>query len=191
MDRDKMPKYVSHIVIVHGGSYTNFCTQLTSRFPHLQMKFIKTVQVHYYIIQLEDHSDKIISKEDIYSLPILAMREEFSNFIFFKNMKAYTNVLRRMCDSSINPGANYTLAESMMTPYEKGELIDIENAEYISIPLMMGKDKVTHHYSKAYIKPSQMEIYNQLFKSKSAIRDNEEISFAQKISGYRWTVGIH
>ena len=91
MAHSNLPANISHTVLVHAGSYKNFLTQL-SKYPQLKPKFVKRVAIHYYIVQLEDSGEKGVTKQEIYSLPIMAMREEFSSYIFFKNIRSYNNV---------------------------------------------------------------------------------------------------
>ena len=90
----KVPAFISHTVLIHAGSYKDFTVKLTTKYPKLAIKFVKKIAIHYFIVQLEDHNDKAISNKEIYNnLPIMALREEFSGFIFFKSTKAYNNVL--------------------------------------------------------------------------------------------------
>ena len=53
MTKEQLPAFISHTVLVHGGSYSAFIEKLQKTLPQLQIKFAKRVKVHYYILQLE------------------------------------------------------------------------------------------------------------------------------------------
>lgn len=191
MTKEQLPAFISHTVLVHGGSYSLFVQKLQQSFPYLHIKFVKKVKVHYYIVQLEDHMAKEVTKQQIYDLPILAMREEFSKYIFFKNIKSYNNVLKRMCDADTNIDAAYLLTQHMLTPFEKSLLIDLENANSFSV---YGKTENNEDYSIFYDKKiinNNMSLLGELFKvSKCKVNDKEE-DFTQLAQKQKWLIGIH
>lgn len=191
MTKEQLPAFISHTVLVHGGSYSAFIEQLQKTLPQLQIKFAKRVKVHYYILQLEDHSEKAITKKQIYDLPILAMREEFSKYIFFKNIKSYNNVLKRMCEADKNPNAPFVLGQHMMTPFEKSMMINLQEAPNLSLS---GVNENNEEYSVYYDKKilqNSVNVLAELFKvDKCKVGDKEE-NFTLLAKKQKWTVGIH
>lgn len=191
MTKEQLPAFISHTVLVHGGSYSAFIEQLQKTLPQLQIKFAKRVKIHYYILQLEDHSETAVTKKQIYDLPILAMREEFSKYIFFKNIKSYNNVLKRMCEADKNPNAPFVLSQHMMTPFEKSMLINLQEAPNLSLS---GVNENNEEYSVYYDKKilqNSVNVLAELFKvDKCKIGDKEE-NFTLLAKKQKWTVGIH
>ena len=191
MTKEQLPAFISHTVLVHGGSYSAFIEQLQKVLPQLQIKFAKRVKIHYYILQLEDHSETPITKKQIYDLPILAMREEFSKYIFFKNIKSYNNVLKRMCDADKNSNAPFVLGQHMMTPFEKSMMINLQEAPNLSLS---GVNENNEEYSVYYDKKvlqNSLNVLAELFKvDKCKIGDKEE-NFTLLAKKQKWTVGIH
>ena len=191
----KAPAYISHTVLVHAGSYRDFLTKLTTNLPQLQVKFVKKVSIHYYILQLEDHSEepKGISKQDIYKLPLMAFREEFSSFIFFKTIKAYNNVLKRMCGAPDNKDANYDLVQHMLTPFEKSVLLDLENANSLGIETEEENTKLktsTTYYSKEEI--NSVKTLNKIFSLNKVKVNGEDKDLTSIVKEkYKWTIGVH
>ena len=191
MTKEQLPAFISHTILVHGGSYSAFIEQLQKTLPQLQIKFAKRVKIHYYILQLEDHSETAVTKKQIYDLPILAMREEFSKYIFFKNIKSYNNVLKRMCEADKNPNAPFVLSQHMMTPFEKSMLINLQEAPNLSLS---GVNENNEEYSVYYDKKilqNSVNVLAELFKvDKCKIGDKEE-NFTLLAKKQKWTVGIH
>jgi len=185
----KVPANISHTVLVHAGSYKSFLSQLTIKFPQLKPKFIKKVAIHYFIIQLEDVGEKAISKKDIYSLPLMAMREEFSSYIFFKNVRSYNNVLKRMCDGNNNKNAAYDLLQHMMTPFEKSRILNLCDAKTLTIEEEEDKETIITSYSGEALK--SMEVLNKLFSLNKVEVDNVDLAFNELIKKETWYIGIH
>lgn len=185
----KFPANTSHTLLVHAGSYKDFLGKLTSNYPQLHIKFVKKVAIHYYIIQIEDVGQTDIPKEKIYELPIMALREEFSNYIFFKNVKSYNNVLKRMCDASHNPNAAYDLLQHMMTPFEKGKILDVEKASKVEIT---EEDDQHRTIQTTYFvqKMETMSFLNKLFPASEVKVDGVEKKFVDLIKTQHWKVGI-
>ena len=191
----KAPAYISHTVLVHAGSYKDFIKKLTTNFPQLQIKFVKKLSVHYYILQLEDHSDglKGISKKEIYKLPLMAFREEFSSFIFFKNIKSYNNVLKRMCGAPKNKDANYDLVQHMLTPFEKSILLDLENAKKLEMEITDAMTDVKENIiinSQEEIK--SMRTLSRIFSLSKVKIDEQEKDLTSIVKDkYKWTIGVY
>ena len=92
MDKTAMPANISYILLVHAGSYKDFVKKMERDFKDLEIKYTKQKAIHYYIVTVTENGKTEYKKEDIYKLPIMGMREEFSNYLFFKSIKAYNNV---------------------------------------------------------------------------------------------------
>lgn len=188
----KAPAYISHTVLVHAGSYSEFLAQLTAKYPLLQIKFVKKVAIHYYILQLEDHSTLQVKKEEIYKLPIMALREEFSGFIFFKSTKAYNNVLKRMCNASNNEMAAYDLVQHMLTPFEKSALLGLEDAQSLEYKEVNDKNETTILTIFRKEEILSMKTLNKLFGLEDVKVNGEDKTFSNLVKEKsNWTIGIH
>lgn len=186
-----VPAFISYTVLVHAGSYKDFLTKLTKEYPDLQIRFCKRMAVHYYILQLEDHSEKGIDKQKIYNLPLMGLREEFSSYIFFKNIKSYNNVLKRMCNAKENDNAPYILVQHMMTPFEKSRILNLEEAKSLEI-----KELTTDKLSKtitycSHDKIMSAEVLNKLFSLDKVSVDDKEKEFVDLVKDLTWQIGIH
>jgi len=188
MTNPNLPANISHTVLVHAGSYKDFLTQV-AKYPQLKLKFVKKVAIHYYIVQLEDTGEKGITKQQIYSLPIMAMREEFSSYIFFKNLKSYNNVLKRMCDANHNKDAAYDLLQHMMTPFEKSRILKLYDAKSLKIEEQKDKEVISTNYYGESLKG--MDVLNKLFSLKEVVVDDIELTFNELIKNKTWVIGIH
>ena len=189
----KAPAFISHTVLVHAGSYKDFLSKLSSKYPKLAIKFVKKVSIHYYVIQLEDHSEGPgIKKQEIYSLPIMGLREEFSSFIFFKTTKGYNNVLKRMCNAPENEMAAYDLLQHMLTPFEKGVLLNldkIKSLQYIE-EVQPGNSYTVTLYDNDKI--NTIQTLGKIFDKQKFVVDNKPVDLTQLIKDkFKWTVGIH
>lgn len=193
MAKTGMPAFYSHIVLVHAGSYKDFMSKLTTNYPELQVRFVKKVAIHYYVLQLEDHSPegKMVTKQQIYDLPIMALREEFSSYVFFKNTRSYNNVLKRMCNADKNENAVYDFMQHMMTPFEKSKVLDLTEAKQLKITEINEKNEesITTYYSTEII--NSMETLNKIFPLDKVEVDNEEKVVSELIKDKTWVVGIH
>ena len=186
MLNEQTPANISHTVIVHAGSYKDFIHTLTHKYPSIRVLFVKKVAIHYYILQLEDIGNKQISKKELYSLPVMALREEFSNYIFFKNVKSYNNVLKRMCNASENKDAAYELFQQMLTPFEKGKIINLQDAK----KLKYSTGEVTSTiFSQESIK--SMKTLAHLFELSEVELDDVKKNFVEMIKKNNWKVGIY
>ena len=112
MDKAEMPANISYTLLVHAGSYKDFTKKIAQNFEGLDIKCVKQKAIHYYIVQITENGKAEYKKEEIYKLPIMAMKEEFSNYLFFKSIKAYNNVLKIMCDGNHNDNAPYVKNEN-------------------------------------------------------------------------------
>lgn len=186
----EMPKNITHTLLVHAGSYKDFLTKLTTEFPNQRIKYVKKVAIHYYILQIEDIGTVPSKKQELYNLPIMALREEFSNFIFFKNIKSYNNVLKRMCDCAHNPNAPYLLTQYMLTVFEKIRLGDLEDAKKIEIQTTNEANEscLTTYFNFESLKDDG---YNKLFSISEIKVDDKIVNFVSQIKGFKWTIGIH
>lgn len=188
------PANISHIVLVHAGSYNDFIRDLNAKYPGLNPIFIKRKAVHYYIVQLEDTSSQgNYSKNDIYKLPIMALREEFSKFIFFKKLKSYNVVLKRMCGDCSKEDAPFALLQEMLSPFEKrlmGKLEDANKLEITEIEFVDGKniDRTTTIFSKDEI--LSMKTMNKIFGLDTIKLDDKSINFVDVVKDKDWKVGI-
>lgn len=189
MSKFVLPSNLSYTVLVHAGSYKDFETKL-EQCPFLFKRFEKKLAIHYYIIQLEDVSEKGVSKQIIYGLPIMAMREEFSNYIFFKNTKSYNSVLKRMCNAKDNKEAAYELAQHMMTPLEKSRILKLQDANSLEIEEENEAHKILSiSYKKSML--NSEEVMDKIFALKEVIVDNEEKVFSELVKTQNWIIGIH
>ena len=190
MVKNQLPALISHTVLVHAGSYSDFLSKLTTRYPDQKIVFVKRVAIHYYILQIEDNSSTGIKKQELYDLPLMALREEFSSYIFFKNTKSYNNVLKRMCNAGENKNAAYMLLQHMMTPFEKSIMIELKDAKSLCIEETNEKKEAqtTTYYGNAL---QSMEVLNKLFSLEKVLVDDEEKEFALEAKDLSWVVGIH
>ena len=189
MTRIALPANLSYVVLVHAGAYKEFLNQLISKYPQLKPTYTKKVAIHYYVVQLEDDGDTETPKQNIYNLPIMAMREEFSSYIFFKNVKSYNNVLKRMCDAQHNKEAVYDLLQNMMTAFEKSKILKLCDAKCLKIEEQKDKDTISTSYYGDSLKSS--EVLTKLFSLTKAIVDDIDLSFIDLIKDENWIVGIH
>lgn len=184
----KAPAYISHIVIVHAGSYKDFINKLTKDYPYLIPKFIKRTHIHYYVIQLEDHNQ--YEKEDIYKLPIMAMREELSSFIFFKTDKILNNLLKRMTDEKSENPINDLIQETL-TPYEKRILCKMDEAKSLTLEEPLGiKDgtKITTIYDKKEM--ISISVLAKIFPLSLLKINDKEINFVDEVRKMDWNIRI-
>ena len=190
MVRNQLPALISHIVLVHAGSYNDFVKKLVAQYPDQKIVFVKRVAIHYYILQIEDNSEGGIKKQELYDLPLMALREEFSSYIFFKNTKSYNNVLKRMCNANENKNAAYVLLQHMMTPFEKSLLIELKDAKSLCIEeVNENKEEQSTTYYDEDMK--SMEVLNKQKKKKKVLVDDEEKEFEIEEKNLTWVVGIH
>lgn len=183
-----MPSNISYTALVHAGSYKDFIAKLNKDFPLLKIRHAKRVAIHYYIFQLEDTTEKGISKKAIYDLPLMALREEFSGYIFFKSTKSYNNVLKRMCHADEDKEAAHKLTLYMLTPLEKGKILELGDAESLEIVVVENDKEVTKTYFKEAI--NQPQVFTNLFCVNEAKVDDKEINLLDKIRDEKWIIGI-
>lgn len=183
-----MPSNISYTILVHAGSYNDFIAKLNKSFPSLKIRHLKRVAIHYYIFQVEDTTEKGISKKAIYDLPLMALREEFSSYIFFKSTKSYNNVLKRMCHANEDKEAAHKLTCYMLTPLEKGKILKLDDAESLEIKVVENNEEVTKTYFKEAI--NQPKVLANLFCISEAKVDEKQVNLLNEIKDEKWVIGI-
>ena len=184
------PAHISHVVIVHAGSYKDFMEQLSVDYPGLHPIFLKKVAIHYWVIQLEDYTGHY-DKKQIYKLPVMALREELSKMVFFKNTKSYNTVLLRMCQAKENKDAVYELFQQLLTPFEKRLLANLESAKKIT--LVEQKDEKTS-YTTSYFSHDEIistAILGKIFPLEQMSVDDKAINFLEEVKKLDWGVRIY
>ncbi len=175
----ELPANTSHIVIVHAGSYNDFINKLTTKYPNLKIRFTKKVAIHYYVIQLEDEGYTETKKAEIYKLPVLAMREEFSNYVFVQNEKSLKNMVKRMAKDDL-----YLFFQHLFTPFEKTHFFDFKEAKELKI-IDGTCEKIM--YGERIQRP---EVLNDIFEAVDIVLDNKEISYIDTAKECGWIVGV-
>ena len=189
MDKTSMPANISYTLLVHAGSYKDFTKKMARDFPELEIKSTKQRAIHYYIVLVTETGKVEYKKEDIYKLPIMGMREEFSNYLFFKSIKAYNNVLKLMLNGKENPKAPYELFVEMMTPIEKYKFGDVnKDTKGIAYKHKEGTQEViTSIYGKNIYDAKTL---NEVFNGYDITIDNKEIDYIDLIKKQKLTVGV-
>jgi hypothetical protein len=192
---DKTPAFISYVVLVHGGSYQKFLQQVVKSFPELRVVFCKKVAIHYYIVQLEDHSETPVTKKQIAGLPIMAFREELSSFLIFKGGKGLKTTLSRMCEEEEDDDASIELVEKMLTPFEKSQILNLAEADSLEFEEPLGEGqkgtKVTTIYDKNEIK--SIETLNKLFRLDKVKINKEDIDLKELVKtkfDKKWIIGV-
>ena len=185
-----MPANISYTFIVHGGAYKEFNKIFARDFTGMQVVSVKQKAVHYYLVLVSENGNTDYKKEQIYKLPIMAMREEFSNYIFFKSVKAYNNVLKLMYNGKEDNNAPYNLFIDMLTPIEKYKFGEVNN-ETKSISYT---EQVSE---KASMKTSVFgeQIFNistltNVYIGNDLTVDDKEIDFVELIKKQNLRIGI-
>ncbi len=186
----KAPANISHTVLIHAGSYKDFVSKLTTQYPLAVIRFTKKVAIHYYIVQLEDRSVKGYSKKELYELPIMAIREEFSSFVFFKSIKGYNNVLKRMCGAPERANAPYDLIQHMLTPFEKMVLLGIDRIQSLTVEGLteQGQKVTTTYFNKEEM--VSKDALERIFTAETVKVNKDTMSFITLIKELKWKVGI-
>lgn len=185
MDINTMPANTSYTILVHAGSFKDFNKKLLADFPHLKIQSVKNRAVHYYIVHLMEDGVIEYKKENIYKLPIMAFREEFSNYLFFKNVKGYNNVLRLMCNGKENENAPYDLFQEMLTGFEKYRYANIsEKTKEINYTL---KEITTSVFGKNIM---EVKVMNDIFECNKIKVEQKEIDFSDIVKKQHLLVGI-
>jgi len=192
---DKAPAYISYVVLVHGGTYQKFLQQLTKDFPQLKIIFCKKIAIHYYVMQLEDHSETPLTKKQIMGLPVMAFREEFSSFLIFKGGKGLKTTLTRMCEEKDEDDASIELVEKMLTPFEKSQILNLAEATSLEYeePLKEGSKETVTTIIKNKEEIKSMQTLNKLFGLDKVTIDNEDIDLKEMVKtkfSKKWTIGV-
>ena len=184
-----MPANISYTFIVHGGAYKEFNKIFARDFTGMQVVSVKQKAVHYYIVLATEKGTINYKKEELYKLPIMAMKEEFSNYIFFKSIKSYNNVLKIMCNGNNNPEAPYELFCDLLTPIEKYKHSGIDNTvKTIKYTELQGKTAVNTSVSGATIFTNAT--LNDIFSVNEIEVDGIKISLNEKLKKQKLLVGI-
>lgn len=189
MDKAEMPANISYTLLVHAGSYKDFTKKIAQNFEGLDIKCVKQKAIHYYIVQITENGKAEYKKEEIYKLPIMAMKEEFSNYLFFKSIKAYNNVLKIMCDGNHNDNAPYDLYMDMLTGLEKLKLSDVnKDTKVLSFTKKEHDDEVhTMVYGANIFSASTLNNIFEVIKFKV---DDKEIDLTELLKKQKLTIGV-
>lgn len=105
------------VFVIHGGTYKDFLKKL-DKVDSAKITFEKTNSVHYKIVEIEAVNKTLI---DFYHLPMLAVREEWSRYVFTKKIKSFKNLVKSLCQNVMNDDQNlFTL---MMTVDERYDFV--------------------------------------------------------------------
>ena len=192
---DKAPAFISYVVLVHGGSQKKFLERLKKECPELRIVFCKKIAIHYYVMQLEDHSATPITKKQLANLPIMAFREEFSSFLIFKGGKGLKTTLTRMCQEEDEDDASIELVEKMLTPFEKSQILNLAEAEKLEFeePIGEGKEGTITTIIKNKEELKSMQTLNKIFNLDKVTIDNEDIDLKEMVRTKftkKWTIGV-
>ena len=188
-----MPVNYSYILLVHAGSYNNCLSMINKNFKKLSIVNAIRRKTHYYIIQVEDtNTVNFYKKEDLYKLPIMAMREEFSNYIFFKTIKAYNNVLNLFCNYKENKDAPFWFFQNMLTAFEKYRLAGVSNTTK-SLEYTSNRENV--NYEVKTLLNGQAEIINSknmnnIFGCDKITVDGKDVIFLDSMKEHNLKIGI-
>lgn len=189
MDKTAMPANISYTLLIHAGSYKDFVKKIARDFPDLEIKYTKQRAVHYYIVQVTENGKTDYKKEDIYKLPIMGMREEFSNYLFFKSVKAYNNVLKLMLNGKENDKAPYELFVEMMTPIEKYKYGNVDkNVKTLKYTHKEGAQEVNTSIYGGHI--YEIKTLSEVFNGYAITVDDKEIDYVELMKKQSLTIGV-
>jgi hypothetical protein len=189
MDKTAMPANISYTLLVHAGSYKDFIKKMERDFKDLEIKYTKQKAVHYYIVMVTENGKTEYKKEDIYKLPIMGMREEFSNYLFFKSIKAYNNVLKLMLNGKENNNAPYELFVEMMTPIEKYKFGDVnKDTKSVKYSRKQGAQEVDTSIYGSHIYDAKT--LSEVFEGYEIAVDDKKIDYIDLIKKQKLTVGV-
>lgn len=189
MDKTAMPANISYTLLVHAGSYKDFIKKIERDFPDLEIKYTKQRAVHYYIVLITENGKTEYKKEDIYKLPIMGMREEFSNYLFFKSVKAYNNVLKLMLNGKENDKAPYELFMEMMTPIEKYKFGDIsKDTKSLKYTRKQGTQEVNTSIYGPHI--YEAKTLSEIFDGYEITVDDKKIDYIDLIKKQKLIIGV-
>ena len=188
--KTNVPVKISYSLLIHAGSYKNFLKKFEEQFPDMEITFVKKKATHYYVVIITDIKDNEYKKQDLYKLPIMALREEFSNYLFFKSIRTYNNVLRLMYHGKDNKEAPYNLFVDMLTPFEKYNFSEIDDTtkkvEYTNIDEKNIEVSTTIFGQSIVDKSTQIGIFN----TNECIVDNINYNFIDIIKKQNLKIGI-
>lgn len=190
MEKTDMPANISYTLLVHAGSYKDFTKKMERDYADLEIKSTKRRAVHYYLVLVSENGKTEYKKEDIYKLPIMAMREEFSNYVFFKSVKAYNNVLKIMCGGKDNDKAPYQLFEEMLTPIEKYKYGEVDKSVK-SIGFTKINENNTEVSTTIFGQHAfDAAILSDIFEGKDFKVDDKEIDLVELLKAQNLKIGI-
>lgn len=185
-----MPANLSYTLLVHAGSFKDFNKKLAENFKDMTISSVKQRATHYYIVCITENGKTEYKKEEIYKLPIMAFKEEFSSYLFFKSVKAYNNVLKFMCGGKDNANAPYELFVEMLTGIEKykyGNVTkDTKDLTYIS--QLANSEMLTTVYGASQI--FTRDTMTKVFASKTMKVEGNEINFIDLLKKQKLQIGI-
>lgn len=185
MEKTDMPANISYTLLVHAGSYKDFTKKMERDFPDLEIKATKQKAVHYYLVLVSENGKTEYKKDQIYRLPIMAMREEFSNYIFFKSIKAYNNVLKLMLNGKEDKDAPYNLFIEMLTPIEKYKFGEVDKD---TKGITFRNDKVTTYIYGQNI--FDLATLVDVFKGTDLKVDDKDIDLLTAIKKQHLRIGV-
>jgi hypothetical protein len=189
MDKNAMPANISYTLLVHAGSYKDFTKKMEKNFPDLEIKSTKQKAIHYYIVLVTENGKTEYRKEDIYKLPIMGLREEFSNYLFFKSVKAYNNVLKLMLNGKENDKAPYELFIEMLTPIEKLKYGDVsKDTKSLKYTRKQGAQEIETSIFGEHIFSSK--VLGELFEGYDISVDDKEIDYIDLMKKQKLTIGV-
>lgn len=190
MDNKVLPSVISYTLLVHAGSYSTFKARFEKEVPNLEIVREKKKAIHYYIIQVREKKGTSTNKEDIYKLPLMSMREEFSNYLFFKSVKAYNNALKGMKKEGNEKDLPYVLYQEMITPLEKviiGNIGDNVKSLMFKNVDSRGNVSVINIPNKDLDERSTLDL---LFENDSCSIDGKDYNFKEEIKKESLKIGI-
>lgn len=189
MQKTDMPANLSYTFIVHGGAYKEFNKLFAKDFVDMNVVSVKQKAVHYYIVLATENGKTKYTKEQLYKLPVMAMREEFSNYVFFKSLKSYNNVLKIMCNGNDNENAPYDLFCELLTPIEKYKYGEVDSSvKTIEYTEMQDKVAVnTRVGGETIFKASTLQ---DVFQVNEMSVDGKKVEFSKLLKEQKLLIGI-
>ena len=200
MTEKDLPSCLSYIILSHAGSIKPLRRLIEKNLPEIRVIREKKVATHYYILHLELIANIEHAVEEIYKLPVMAVREEFTSTVLFKKVKTYNNALHMMykkqttLEKEYEENAPFLFITELLTPMEKYFLFNpTEDVKQISLKYeqIIGEEKpvqVTHEYQAESFKTA--EFLDKLFEVDDAIVDGDFIEVVPRIKEANWKIGI-
>ena len=119
----------------------------------------------------------------------MAMKEEFSNYLFFKSIKAYNNVLKIMCDGNHNDNAPYDLYMNMLTGLEKLKLSDV-NKDTKALNFVKNENNTEVDTTVFGANIFSASTLNNIFEVIKFKVDDKEIDLTELLKKQKLTIGV-